>query len=232
MIGIIGAMQIEIDNLLKILKNEEVVTISGIKYIKGTIHNKNVVIAKCGIGKVFSAMCTQTMILKFSPKIIINTGISGGINDLDIGDVVIADKVVQHDMDTTPLGDPVGMISGINLIHIPCSKNIVEKLDDVLNKEKIKHKMGTIATGDQFISSTEDIERINKEFRAIAFDMESSAIGQVCYVNQIEYGIVRSISDNGNDNAGQDFAKFSKNAAKVSALVVEKFLDSINDNNK
>ena len=133
MIGIIGAMQIEIDNLLKIIKNEEVVTISGIKYIKGTIHNKNVVIAKCGIGKVFAAMCAQTMILKFNPEIIINTGVSGGIKDLDIGDVVIADKVVQHDMDTTPLGDPKGLISGINLIHIPCSKNIVERLDDVLN---------------------------------------------------------------------------------------------------
>ena len=227
MIGIIGAMQIEIDNLLKIIKNEEIITISGIKYIKGTIHNKKVVIAKCGIGKVFAAMCTQTMILKFNPKIIINTGVSGGIKDLDIGDVVIADNVVQHDMDTTPLGDPKGLISGINLVHIPCSKNIVERLDNVLNKENIKHKIGTIATGDQFISNIKDIERINEKFKAIAFDMESGAIGQVCYVNQVGYGIVRSISDNGSDDAGQDFKQFVKKAAKISALVVEKFIKSL-----
>jgi len=224
MIGIIGAMQIEIDNLLKNIKNEEVVTISGIKYIKGTIDNKKIVIAKCGIGKVFAAMCTQTMILTFNPEIIINTGISAGIRDINIGDVVIADNVVQHDMDTTPLGDPKGMISGIDLIHIPCSKNIVKKLDNVLTKLDIKHKIGTIATGDQFIANTKDIEIINEKFNAIAFDMESGAIGQVCYVNKVEYGIVRSISDNGSDNAGQDFVKFAKKAAKVSALVVEKFI--------
>ena len=232
MIGIIGAMQIEIDNLLKILKNEEVVIISGIKYIKGTIHDKKIVIAKCGIGKVFATMCTQTMILKFSPEIIINTGISGGIKDLDIGDVVIADKVVQHDMDTSPLGEAVGMISGINLTHIPCSKDIVEKLDEVLCKENIKHKIGTIATGDQFIADTKKIIKINQKFGAIAFDMESGAIGQVCHINKVKYGIVRSISDNGNYNAGQDFGKFSKKAAKVSSLVVEKFLDSMNNINK
>lgn len=232
MIGIIGAMQIEIDNLLKILKNEEVVTISGIKYIKGTIHDKKIVIAKCGIGKVFAALCTQTMILTFHPEIILNTGVSAGVKSTKTGEVVVGESVVQHDMDTSPIGDPVGMISGINLVHIPCSKNIIKKLNDVLNKEEIEHKIGVIATGDQFIADTKKIIKINQKFGAIAFDMESGAIGQVCHINKVKYGIVRSISDNGNDNAGQDFGQFSKKAAKVSSLVVEKFLDSMNDNNK
>jgi len=227
MIGIIGAMQIEVDNLLENIKNKVETTISGIKYTRGTINNKEVVVAKCGIGKVFAAICTQTMILKFNPKIIINTGISGGIKNLDIGEVVIADNVVQHDIDTSPLGDPKGMISGINLIQIPCSKNIVKKIDNLLKRGNIKHKIGTIATGDQFIANNKYVKKINKEFRAIAFDMESGAIGQVCYVNKVDYGIVRSISDNGSDSAGQDFEGFSKKAAKVSALIVKKIIESI-----
>lgn len=232
MIGIIGAMQIEVDNLLIKIKNKVEITISGIRYTKGTINNKEVVVAKCGIGKVFAALCTQTMILTFKPETIINTGVSAGVKNTKIGEVVIGKDVVQHDMDTSPIGDPVGMISGINLIHIPCTKNIIKKLDDILNKEKIEHKIGTIATGDQFIADTKQVEKINNKFGAIAFDMESGSVGQVCYVNQVDYGIVRSISDNGSDNAGQDFAEFSKKAAKVSALVVDKFLNSLDNDCK
>jgi len=228
MIGIIGAMQIEIDNLLKNIENKEVITISGIEYIKGTIHNKKIVIAKCGVGKVFAALCTQTMILTFKPEIIINMGISAGVKDINIGDVVIGKDVVQHDMDTSPIGDPIGMISDINLIHIPCSKNIIKRLENVLNEVNINYKVGTIATGDQFISDSKEAEIINEKFDAIAFDMESGAIGQVCFINQIEYGIIRSISDNGNDNAGQDFMQFAKKSAKTSSFVVEKFIKSIN----
>jgi len=228
MIGIIGAMQIEIDNLLKNIENKEVITISGIEYIKGTIHNKKIVIAKCGVGKVFAALCTQTMILTFKPEIIINMGISAGVKDINIGDVVIGKDVVQHDMDTSPIGDPIGMISDINLIHIPCSKNIIKRLENVLNEVNINYKVGTIATGDQFISDSKEAEIINEKFDAIAFDMESGAIGQVCFVNQIEYGIIRSISDNGSDNAGQDFMQFAKKSAETSSFVVEKFIKSIN----
>lgn len=220
-------MQIEVDNLLKKIKDKVEVTISGIRYTKGNINNKKVVVAKCGIGKVFAALCTQTMILNFHPEIILNTGVSAGIKNIGIGEVVVADNVVQHDMDTSPIGDPKGMISGINLVNIPCSKNIVKKLNKVLDELGIKHKIGTIATGDQFIADSNEIKRINKKFGAVAFDMESGAIGQVCYVNKIKYGIIRSISDNGSNCAGQDFAKFSKNAAKVSVLVVEKFIESI-----
>ena len=227
MIGIIGAMQIEVDNLLKNINDKVEVTISGIRYTKGKINNREVVVVKCGIGKVFAALCTQTMILIFHPEIILNTGVSAGIKSTKIGEVVVGESVVQHDMDTSPIGDPVGMISGINLVNIPCNKNIVNKLNNVLDKLEIKHKIGVIATGDQFIADTKQVEKISDKFGAIAFDMESGAIGQVCYVNKIKYGIIRSISDNGSDCAGQDFVQFSNKAAKISALVVEKFIESI-----
>lgn len=228
MIGIIGAMQIEVDNLLNEMQNKNTIVISGIKYVRGTLCDKEVVVAKCGIGKVFAALCTQTMIIKFMPEIIINTGVSGGIaNETDIGDVVIAENVVQHDMDTSPIGDPVGMISGIDLIHIPCSRNIVVMLDKTLGAMDKHHKIGTIATGDKFVSDTKETQRINEIFGAIAFDMESASIGQVCYVNGVDYGIIRSISDNGSEDAGVDYNQFAKKAAKVSAGVVKGFLKNL-----
>ena len=228
MIGIIGAMQIEVDNLLEDMDVKKEKVISGIRYFEGSLHGKNVVIAKCGIGKVFAALCAQTMIMEFSPEIIINTGVSAGIaHETNIGDVIIGKNVVQHDMDTSGIGDPVGMISGIELIHIPCSESVIKMLDGALKEIKVSHKVGTIATGDQFLSDTKQIEKINEHFGAIAFDMESAAIGQVCYVNDVEYGIIRSISDNGTEEAGQDFMQFAKKAAKVSAEVVVRLVKSI-----
>jgi adenosylhomocysteine nucleosidase len=228
MIGIIGAMQIEVDNLLDEMDTKKTTVISGIKYISGTLAGREVVVAKCGIGKVFAALCAQTMIIKFMPETIINTGVAGGIaSRTNIGDVVIAENVVQHDMDTSPIGDPVGMISGIDIIHIPCSKNVAAMLDETLIRMGKKHKTGTIATGDRFICDSKETERINRLFGAIAFDMESAAIGQVCYVNDVSYGIIRSISDNGSEDAGEDYTQFAKKAAKVSADVVKGFLGSL-----
>ncbi len=229
MIGIIGAMQIEVDYLLEEMQDKSSKMISGIKYVSGTLKSKEVVVAKCGIGKVFAALCTQTMILEYKPEIIINTGVSAGIfGETKIGDVIIGKTVVQYDMDTSFLGDRVGMISGIDLVHIPCGKKTAARLDEVMKHMNVNHKLGTIATGDKFISDSNEIKRINHLFGAIAFDMESAAVGQVCYVNGIEYGIIRSISDNGNEDAGMDFMQFAKRAAKTSAEAVKKFVEGIN----
>ena len=229
MIGIIGAMQIEVDYLLEEMQSKKSKTISGIEYISGQMSGREVVVAKCGIGKVFAAMCTQTMILEYKPDVIINTGVSGGmINETNINDVIIAENVVQYDMDTSFLGDVVGMISGIDLVHIPCGQKTAARLDEVMKHMNVNHKLGTIATGDKFISDSNEIKRINHLFGAIAFDMESAAVGQVCYVNGIEYGIIRSISDNGNEDAGMDFMQFAKKAAKTSAEAVKKFVEGIN----
>ena len=119
MIGIIGAMGVEVLALAELLENKKCEKISGIEYMSGTIYGKDVVLAVCGIGKVFAAICAQTMILKYNPDVIINTGVAGTLSDeLSIGDIAIADSVVQHDMDTSPLGDPVGMLSDINIIKI------------------------------------------------------------------------------------------------------------------
>mgnify|MGYP002518578278 CR=1 FL=1 len=127
MVGIIGAMHIEVETIKSLMENKTVETVSGVDYIRGTLHGKEIVIAVCGIGKVAAAMCTQTMILRYSPECIINTGVGGSLSTkLAIGDIAVAESLVQHDMDTSPLGDPKGLISGINKVYFDTDSRAAE----------------------------------------------------------------------------------------------------------
>ena len=129
MTGIIGAMHIDVETIKSLMKNKTAEKIGGVEFVKGTLHGKEIVIAVCGIGKVAAAMCTQAMILRYSPDRIINTGVGGSLSTkLTIGDIAVAESLVQHDMDTSPLGDPVGLISGLNIVNIPADKRWSELL--------------------------------------------------------------------------------------------------------
>ena len=225
MLGIIGAMDIEVEGIKNLLRDVLEEKISGITFVKGNLYGQDVVVAKCGIGKVFASICAQTMIMAFKPDIIINIGVAGGLEKtLDIGDVVIADAVVQHDMDTTPLGEPRGYLSEIGLVKIPADKNVYEKLKKSADKLKIKAILGTIASGDAFVSDNETKRFIADSFGAAACEMEGAAIGQVCFVNSVPFGILRAISDSANGNANVDFPTFAKMAAQNSIKVIEEFI--------
>ncbi len=224
-IGIIGAMQIEIDGIKALMEDSVTINISGIEFVKGKIYGKNVVTAVCGIGKVFSAVCAQTMILGFSPDVIINTGVAGTLTDeLSIGDVAIADKVVQHDIDTTALGDEPGLISGLNIVYIPTDDNITGILSESVKELGLNCKTGTIATGDCFINDNEKKKSIIDKFSAIACEMEGGAIAQTCYINNVPFSILRAISDGGDENSHLDYSAFLKKAAETSIEVIKKFI--------
>ena len=129
MIGIIAAMNVEMESLRSYIQNPVTETISGITFVSGTLEGSEVVTAVCGIGKVFAAMCAQTMILRYKPDCIVNTGVAGTLTDkLEIGSIAVSSAVVQHDMDTSALGDPVGMISGINKVLIPADQDLCNQL--------------------------------------------------------------------------------------------------------
>ena len=195
-IGIIGAMSVEVEALCKKLEGMTTSTISGIEFFCGRLCGKNVVVAKCGIGKVFAAMCAQTMILEFGVTHLINTGVGGKLSEkLDLLDVAVADGVVQHDMDTSPLGDPVGLISGINKVVLPTSKTLAELAVNAAREQGKVCVCGIIASGDQFICSEQKKKYIVDNFNAVCCEMEGAAIGHVCFVNGVECLIVRSISD-------------------------------------
>ncbi|MBR6675770.1 MAG: 5'-methylthioadenosine/adenosylhomocysteine nucleosidase [Clostridia bacterium] len=226
-IGIIAAMQIEIDGIKKKLTDNYTVNISGIDFECGYIGDRRVVCAKCGVGKVFAALCAQTMCMKFALDCIINTGVAGGLADgLKVLDVVVAGDVVQHDMDTSPLGDPVGLLSGINIVNIPCDKNIADTLSECVKAEGIKCITGTVATGDQFVCTEEKRQYIKSTFNAAACEMEGGAIGHVCYVNEVPFGIIRAISDGGDDAASLDYPTFARLAADNSVKAVLRFIET------
>lgn len=222
-IGIIGAMDIEVDAIISSMSEKNEKIISGIKYVSGKIFDKNVVVAKCGVGKVFAAICAQTMIIEYSPKVIINTGVAGSlVSGFNVLDIAIAKSVVQHDMDTSALGDPKGLISGVNVVYIDTNVNVLNALKTASCTVKCNVKEGVIASGDKFISDKEEKLQLNKSFNAIACEMEGASIGQVCYVNQVPFGVLRAISDG--DGAEMDYMTFAPLAAKQSINIIIEFI--------
>ncbi len=225
MIGIIGAMGIEVKTLADLLENKKSETVSGVEYLSGTIFGRDVVLAVCGIGKVFAAICAQTMILKYNPEIIINTGVAGTLsNELSIGDIAISDFVVQHDMDTSPLGDPVGLLSGINIVKIPADDATCKKIEAAVKKTGTNYKIGTIASGDQFLASNDVKSRIVSNFGAIAGEMEGGSIGHVCYVNKVPFCVLRAISDCADGSGAENYMEFLETAAENAVSVMKNFI--------
>ena len=222
-IGIIGAMDIEVSALIEKMDKPVQEIVGGITFTKGTLCGKDVVISKCGIGKVFAAMCAQTMILKYAPKYIINSGVAGALSkELNILDAVIATKMVQHDMDTSPLGDPKGLISGINVVEIESDADVSSQLEKAANELKVRTTRGIIASGDQFIADPDRKAEIVSLFGAIACEMEGASIAQVCYVNKVPFCVMRTISDGRGE--AMDYQTFAVSAAKKSMEIIEKFL--------
>lgn len=222
-IGIIAAMTLELEKLQQAMEAPTSQTISGITFVKGAIEGRNVVAAVCGIGKVFAAMCTQTMILCYSPDCIINIGVAGTLTpDLGVMDIAIGENVCQHDMDTSALGDPVGLVSGINQIYFPGDANIIESLAKCADACGFRHKAGTIASGDQFIHTPEKKAFLRETFSAIAAEMEGASVGHVCTVNSVPFAVLRTISDG--DGGTMDYNTFAALAAQNSIRVILEFI--------
>ena len=218
-------MDIEVEGIKSLLRDVSEEKISNITFLKGKLDGKNIVVAKCGIGKVFSAICAQTMIMAFKPKLIINIGVAGGLlKDLDVGDIVVADAVAQHDMDTTPLGEPRGFLSEIGLVKIPTDEKVRKGLINAVKAVGINAVSGTVASGDVFVSDDEKKQFIRENFDAAACEMEGAAIGQVCFVNDVPFGVLRAVSDSANGNAKVDFPTFAKMAAENSVKVLKEFI--------
>lgn len=228
MIGIIGAMDIEVENLKAQIENKETKIISGIEFVSGKIFNKEIVVAKCGIGKVFAAICTEAMILNFKPGYIINTGVGGTLTEkLSIGDIAISQALCQHDMDTSPIGDPKGLLSGINIINIPADEKLIELAQEVIKERNINFKTGIIASGDQFIANKSQKDFIVSEFSAIACEMEGASVAHVCYVNNVKFLVLRAISDSADNSSHMDYPTFLKMAAENSTKVTLELIKRI-----
>lgn len=227
LIGIIGAMEVETNALIGEMAGAEAKTISGITFHKGLLCGCEAVVATCGIGKAFSAICAQTMILLYHPDFIVNIGVAGTLTSaLGIGHIAVATDVVEHDMDTSAIGDPVGLISGINLIHLPCDPLLGRAILEAAGELGIPAIAGTIASGDQFVSDGSVKETIAERFSAIACEMESGGIAQACYIAGVPCAVIRSISDTA-DGDSADYEKFKYEAAEQAEALLKKVLAGI-----
>ena len=218
-LGIIGAMQIEIENLKPSIEKPRFETISGADFISGEINGVEVVAAVSGIGKVFAAICTEIMILHFGVDHVINIGVAGSlVKDLKVLDVAVADSAVQHDMNTTALGDPAGLVSGINIVNFMADEKLKKAVCEVLDAKGIYHQTGVIASGDLFVDTDKQRQNIRMKFDAIAADMEGGSIAHTCYVNNVPFTLIRSISDA--DGSAMDYNTFAGKAAEQSISIV------------
>ena len=228
MLGFICALGIEVEGIKQMMDNIREQTVAKITYTQGEIGGVEVVCCECGIGKVNAAMSTQIMIDLYHPAVIVNSGIAGSLSpDIRIGDIVISDDCVQHDMDGSEMGDPLGQIqfNDEKRIFIPADKATADRLEQacgVLSGTGVFR--GRIASGDVFVAARERRRRIADLFGAMACEMEGAAVGAVCYRNGVPYAVLRSISDDFNDNEFVDFMKFCTLAAEKSVKVIEAFI--------
>ena len=225
--GIIAAMQEEMQEIKKIMTETEERKIYELTFTKGKINNTEVVLVEAGVGKVNAARTTQILINNFDIEAIINVGSAASANDeLDIGDIVIGKKLVQHDFDITAFGHPKGFISNVGQ-YVESDSKLIEKMEQTivdLQDKEFKIKIGTIASGDIFCTEIKMKEKIRNKFEADAIEMEGAAIAQVCKLDNVTFIIIRSISDSPNGNNNITFDQFLEKAAKRCALIIEKFM--------
>lgn len=227
MIGIIGAMDEELERFKEDMKMKEKLSIANFEYITGKIMDTEVVMVKCGIGKVNAAICTQILILKFDVNAIINTGVAGALkDDLDIGDIVISDEVLYHDFDVTAFGYKRGVIPRMETSVFKADRKLVN-LALKSGKRFVKSNnivVGRVLSGDKFINNKNDLRYLFEEFGGYAVEMEGAAIGHCAHLNKIPFVIIRSISDRADVSAKIDYRQFVKRAAENSSDIVKGML--------
>ena len=229
-IGIIGAMEEEIENIKPHINIISTKNIVGLDFFMGKMGGNNVVLVRSGIGKVNAAVCSQVLIDLYAVDYIINVGVAGAVSpELNVGDVVISKDTVQHDMDTSAFGDPLGEIPRMAESYFKADDELVklalECAEEICTPEKVF--FGRVASGDQFISDKEKKKKLWTTFGAYCTEMEGAAIAHACWLNKIPFVIIRSISDNADNEADMKYEEFVEIAAKNSGEIVYKLLQSI-----
>ena len=215
MLGIIGAMDEEVAKIKEHMTDVVVHSKASMDFYKGFLNGKEAVVVRSGIGKVNAGICTQILASTYQVDQVINTGVAGSLDaDINIGDIVISTDAVQHDMDVSMLGDPVGQIPRMDTFSFPADEKLV-KLAVEVNKEvnpDIQTFTGRVLSGDQFISGKEKKEYLVKTFDGKCAEMEGAAMAQTAYLNKVSYVIIRAISDKADNSATMDYPEFVKMA--------------------
>ncbi|CAA6823511.1 MAG: Menaquinone via 6-amino-6-deoxyfutalosine step 2 [uncultured Sulfurovum sp.] len=226
-IAIMGAMPEEIEPLLKKVENIKEINYANNTYFEANYKGKELVIAYSKIGKVFSSLTASTLLEKFSCKKLLFSGVAGAINPaLKIGDLIIANKLCQHDLDISIFGHDFGYVpEGAKFVET--DKALREIAKEVAKENALSLIEGTIATGDQFVASNERKAFISENFQADALEMEGASVAVVCDALNVPFFVLRAISDTANDDAGMDFDQFMIGSAKISANFILDMVEKI-----
>ena len=221
-LGIIGAMQEEVETLLVNMQVRGTRTIAWSTYYEGTLEGLEVVVVQCGVGKVNAAMCAQTLCNCYGVTHLVNTGIAGSLcAELDIGDLVVSRDAMYHDFDCCAFGYPIGKVPGMDVIAFPADEALMSSAFTAAEAVNPGHtKIGRVASGDQFVNDKALKERIISVSQALCTEMEGAAIAHTAYRNGIPFVILRAISDKADDSADMDYPTFERIAAHRCAQVV------------
>lgn len=228
-IGIIGAMQEEIELLLAELQDKTTDQHAGITYHSGTFQGKKVVLTRSGVGKVNAAVCTQILVDRFRTNAVIFTGVAGAVDpSLNIGDIVISTSSLQHDVDVTALGFQRGMIPYQEVSEYPSDSHLVKLAEEAGNAVYPGrcHK-GKVLSGDQFIADRTVVKGLYEELSGACTEMEGASVAQVCFMNSIPHVIIRTMSDKADGSAHVNFAEFTVEAANRSFAIVNEMIKQL-----
>ena len=225
MIAIIGAMEEEVASLKSMMHRQSEQTIANCHFIQGKLENKDIILLQSGIGKVNAAMATTILLATYKPTVVINTGSAGGFaDDLEVGDIVISDEVVHHDVDVTAFDYEYGQVPSMPP-RFKADERLIKKVKDVNDTLHLKSRIGLIATGDSFMSDPERVTEIRQRFPdMLAAEMEAVAIAQVCYQYEIPFVVIRALSDIAGKKSEISFDEFLDTAARNASNFIVEFL--------
>ena len=220
-LGIIGAMAVEIEELKKAMQSMTTHTQTGMEFYEGKLEGLDVVVVQCGIGKVNAAMCAQILCDCFGVTHLVNTGIAGSLcAELDIADLVVSQDAIYHDFDLHFWGRPIGQVPGMDVTAFPADQAMMDWAFAAAEAVNPGHtRTGRVASGDQFICSKEQKEKIIADTGAVCAEMEGAAIAHTAYRNGVPFVILRAISDKADDSADMDYPTFEALAAQRCAQV-------------
>ncbi len=222
-IGIIGAMELEVDTLKKQMNVTRVITKANMEFNEGTLDGAEIVVVRSGIGKVNAALCVQILSDIFEVTNIINTGVAGSLNaKLDIGDILISKVAVHHDVDVTNFGYALGEVPQLGIREFPADEKMIELAEKTCKEvlPELHTLVGRVVSGDQFICAKDIKEKLIENFKGDCCEMEGASIAHGAYLNGIPFVILRAISDKADDSAQMDYPTFEKHAAEHCAKLV------------
>ena len=231
-LGIIGAMDLEVETLLGVLENHQAEDRGGCTFHLGILEGLDVVIVRCGVGKVNAAMCAQILCDRYAVTHIVNTGIAGSLcADLDIGDLVVSMDAMYHDFDCVHFGYDMGKVPGMDVVAFPANEELIRLAFAAAEEVNTGHtKIGRVASGDLFVAEKAAKEAIIAKTSALCTEMEGAAIAHAAYKNGVPFVILRAISDKADDSAEMDYPTFEAIAAHRCAAVTMKLAKNLAEN--